>query len=612
MIRKFKQKRLVEGEVSAEVKAPEKDQIIDFATGKLLWDTPEEHVRQTFERRLVEEYGYSKDQIDINFMIQKGSLKIGPADIVVFKDDRKIFDNIYIIVETKRRDRKDGEEQLKTYLNPTPGEGGVWFNGNEIVYLRVIRKPPSYTPDFIPWRNIPKKEQSWEEIGKHKTASDLIPTPNLKSIFKIIYYHLYANSNLPRAERLAAEMTRLIFCKIHDEIHNGNDLQFRAGADEPDEIVAHRIKKLFEKVIDEYSDVFGIDEKMLLDETSIAYVAGQLQDISLLRTDFDAVGEAFEVFIGPGLRGEKGQFFTPRNVVRMCVEMLDPEPEERIIDPACGSGGFLIVALEYVWKKIEERYKYLPRDKIISMKSEIANKNFCGIDKEFDLAKVSKAYMAIVGDGRGGIFCADSLVHPKDWTSYMQEKIKLGTFDILLTNPPFGAKIPITSKTLLQQYNLGFRWKRDKKTGKWFRTNEVLNEQVPQVLFIERCLQLLRPGGRMAIVLPDGILGNPTNGYIRTFIRQEAKLLAVVGLPVETFMPSVGTKTSILFLQKKKPQETEQDYSIFMAVAEKCGHDRRGNEIYKVNEKGQKVINDDLPDVVAAFKKFKEENNVRF
>jgi type I restriction enzyme M protein len=202
----------------------------------------------------------------------------------------------------------------------------------------------------------------------------------------------------------------------------------------------------------------------------------------------------------------------------------------------------------------------------------------------------------------------------------MREKIRFNTFDVLMTNPPFGAKIPVTSKTLLQQYELGFKWKKDKKTGKWFRTNEVLSKQVPQVLFIERCLQLLRPGGRMAIVLPDGILGNPTSGYIRTFIREKAKLLAVVDLPVETFMPSVGTKTSVLFLQKKKQNEVEEDYPIFMAVAEKCGHDRRGNEIYKMdsnrnlilNEKGEKIIDDDLPEIAIAFKRFREENNVRF
>ena len=193
-------------------------------------------------------------------------------------------------------------------------------------------------------------------------------------------------------------MTRLIFCKIYDEMHHYKDLKFKAGAEEPDKKVAERIKDLFEKVKKEYQDVFEKDERLLLDDKSIAYVVSQLQNYSLLRTDKDAVGDAFEVFIGPALRGEKGQFFTPRNVVRLCVELLDPKPNEKIIDPACGSGGFLIVALEYVWKKVEQKYKHLSKEKIGALKSEIASRNFYGIDKEFDLAKVSKAYMAIVGD----------------------------------------------------------------------------------------------------------------------------------------------------------------------------------------------------------------------
>jgi len=398
-------------------------------SGKLVKITPERvEAKIVFAQRLLNEYGYSKEQIQTfpEFYIQKGSTKIGPADIVVFKDSKKTFDNIFLIVETKRKDKKDGLKQLKSYIDPTPAEGGVWFNGNEIAYVRAIRRPPSYTPELVEWRNIPKKGQSWEEIGKYKTGDELIPAQNLKSIFKVIYYHLYTNSNLPRAERLGGEMTRLIFCKIYDEMHNYKDLKFKAGAEESDEKVAERIRELFEKVKDEYRDVFEEDEKLLLDAKSIAYVASQLQNYSLLKTDKDAVGDAFEVFIGPALRGEKGQFFTPRNVVRLCVEILDPKPDEKVIDPACGSGGFLIVALEHVWKKIEEKYRHLPKEKVGSLKTEIASKNFYGIDKEFDLAKVSKAYMAIVGDGRGGIFCADSLVSPEEWTPIQREKIKLG------------------------------------------------------------------------------------------------------------------------------------------------------------------------------------------
>jgi len=583
----------------------------DPVSGRLVKITPERvEAKIIFAQRLLSEYGYLKEQIQTfpEFYIQKGSTKIGPADIVVFKDDKKTFDSIYLIVETKRKDKRDGIKQLKSYIDPTPAEGGVWFNGIEIAYVRAIRKPPSYTPELVEWRNIPKNGQSWEEIGKYKTGDELISAQNLKSIFKIIYYHLYTNSNLPRAERLGGEMTRLIFCKIYDEMHNYKDLKFKAGAEESDEKVAERIKALFEKVRTEYQDVFEEDEKLLLDAKSIAYVVSQIQNYSLLKTDKDAVGDAFEVFIGPALRGEKGQFFTPRNVVRLCVKMLDLKPNEKVIDPACGSGGFLIVALEHVWKKIEEKYKHLPEGKIGSLKTEVASKNFYGIDKEFDLAKVSKAYMAIVGDGRGGIFCADSLVGPEEWTPIQREKIKLVSFDVLLTNPPFGAKIPITSKELLQEYELGFKWKKDKKTRNWIRTNAVQDKQAPQILFIEKCLQLLKPGGRMAIVLPDGILGNVNDGYIREFIRQKARILAIVDCPPETFQPSTSTKTSVLFLQKKKGNEIEKGYSIFMAVAEKCGHDRRGKPIYK--DDGS--LNDDLPKVADAYKKFKEENNVHF
>jgi len=591
----------------------------DPVSGRLVKITPERvEAKIVFAQRLLSEYGYSKEQIQTfpEFYIQKGSTKIGPADIVVFKDDKKTFDNIYLIVETKRKDKKDGIKQLKSYIDPTPAEGGVWFNGIEIAYVRAIRKPPSYTPELVEWRNIPKKGQSWEEIGKYKTGDELIPAQNLKSIFKVIYYHLYTNSNLPRAERLSGEMIRLIFCKIYDEMHNYKDLKFKAGAEESDKKVAERIKSLFEKVKTEYRDVFEEDEKLLLDAKSIAYVASQLQNYCLLKTDKDAVGDAFEVFIGPALRGEKGQFFTPRNVVRLCVEMLDPKPDEKVIDPACGSGGFLIVALEHVWKKIEEKYKHLPEERIGSLKTEIASKNFYGIDKEFDLAKVSKAYMAIVGDGRGGIFCADSLLNPNEGAPIQREKIKFNSFDVLLTNPPFGSKIPITSKSLLEQYELGFKWKLDKKTGKWERTDKVLDKQVPQILFIERCLQLLKPGGRMAIVLPEGVFGNPTDRYIFEYIFENAKILGIVNCPPETFQPSTHTKTSVLFLEKIA--NNKNDYNFFMAIAEKAGHDKNGKVIYKMNEDGdyilehdgKPIIDDDFPVITERYKEFKNNKNM--
>lgn len=582
--------------------------IKDPVTGKLVKATPERvDAKILFAERLIGEYGYSRDQIQTfpEFYIQKGSTKIGPADIVVFRDNKKTFDNIYLIVETKRKDKKDGEKQLKSYIDPSPAEGGVWFNGTEIAYYRAIRKPPSYTPTLIEWRNIPKKGQSWEEIGKHKTGDKLVPAQNLRSVFKVAYYHLYTNSNLPRAERLGAEMTRLLFCKIYDEIHNYDDLKFKAGADESDEKVADRIKGLFEEVKKAYEDVLEEDEKLLLDAKSIGYVVSQLQDYSLLKTDKDAIGDAFEVFIGPTLRGEKGQFFTPRNLVRICVEILDPKPDEKVIDPACGSGGFLIVALEHVWKKIEEQHKHLSKERIGSMKTEVASKYFYGIDKEFDLAKVSKAYMAIVGDGRGGIFCSDSLVNPVEWTALMRERINLGAFDVLLTNPPFGSKIPITDKSLLEQYELGFRWKKDKQTGEWVRTDRVLDKQVPQILFIERCLQLLRPGGRMAIVLPETYLHAISSEHILQFLCRY-KVLHVIDLAHDTFRPDNNAKTVIVVLEKSKPTG---DYEIQFSIARTVGHDHTGRTLYKINPKTHErtgEVDDDIPDIIDKVKEHRK------
>jgi type I restriction enzyme M protein len=296
------------------------------------------------------------------------------------------------------------------------------------------------------------------------------------------------------------------------------------------------------------------------------------------------------------------------------VEILDPKPDEKVIDPACGSGGFLIVALEHVWRKIEEQYKHVPKEKIGSMKTEVASKNFYGIDKEFDLAKVSKAYMAIVGDGRGGIFCSDSLVNIAEWKPLMRERIKLNSFDVLLTNPPFGSKIPITDKSLLEQYELGYQWKKDKQTSKWERTDKVLDKQVPQILFIERCLQLLRPGGRMAIVLPEGVFGNPTDRYIFEYVFRNAKVLAIISCPHETFQPSTHTKTSVLFLEKTP---TDQDYNLFMTIADKAGHDKNGKVIYRMNEngeylldkKGDRIIDDDLPITADRYKEFVKKGN---
>jgi type I restriction enzyme M protein len=415
-------------------------------------------------------------------------------------------------------------------------------------------------------------------------TQQLIPF-SLSEAFKKLYYYLYSNSNIPRAERLGGEMIKLLFCKIYDELNHKN--RFKIERSENDDIVAKKIKELFKEVKKSYSDVFGQDEKIYLDSKSVKAVVSFLQNYSLTNTERDAISESFQAFWGPGLRGEKGQFFTPRNVVRMCVKMLNPKPGDKVIDPACGSGGFLIEVLSHLNEK------------------EGAKKIF-GIDKEVDLVKICKAYMAIVGDGHSNIFCADSL-DPESWGADMKKSIQDETFDIVLTNPPFGAKIFVDDGKILKNFKLAHKWTKNRE-GKYICTSKVI-KQVPQILFIERCLQLLKPGGRMAIVLPDGLFGNPSDSYIWEYVLDKARILAIVSLPPETFLPSTHTKTSVLFLEKKVHSEADKDYPIFMAIAEKVGHDKNGKIIFRMDKagryildhQGNKIIDDDLPIIVEKY-----------
>jgi type I restriction enzyme M protein len=209
--------------------------------------------------------------------------------------------------------------------------------------------------------------------------------------------------------------------------------------------------------------------------------------------------------------------------------------------------------------------------------------------------------MNLVGDGTTGIFCEDSLELPQNWRSETRNKIQLESFDIVLTNPPFGSKIPVVGYEKLKQYDLAHQWKKNKDEGGWDK-HKIKDKEAPQILFIERCFQLLKDGGKMAIVLPEGTFGNTDLGYIRKFILERARLIAVIDVPLETFMPNTGTKTSILIVQKLSKKEIPPDYPVFMAIAETCGHDRRGNE---------KEL-DDISEIANQFKEWKKKVNLKF
>lgn len=604
---KIKEEPLITGEKLEE----KKDYIRDFITDRCLRDQPEEGPRQILEKRLVEEYGYSKNEMEIEFPVQKGSKMIGPTDIAIFRDQKKVIDNLYIIIETKRKERKDGIDQLKSYLSPTNAEFGVWFNGKNIIYLQHLKKAPFFRE--IP--DIPKKGETLEDVGLYQ-KKDLKPATELKSVFEIIHNHIYANEGLLK-EKVFNEMLKLIFIKMADEKALAQKCEFRITDNELNELeegkengFISRIVSLFERVKSQYPDVFDQDERLNLKSLTIAFVVSQLQKYSLINTAGDVKGIAFQTFVYAHQRGERGEFFTPHSVVDLCVNMIDPKDNEKFIDPACGSGGFLVAGMNYIKQKfIKERPEL--RGKSVNFLKEYTHAYISGIDINPDLAKVAKMYMVLYDDGHSGIFCANSLLSFKELVRIAEKagvsralRPQLGNFKVLMTNPPFGSKGKVLDKRILLNFELGYKWKK-KENEMWVKTNKILSGQTPEILFIERSLSLLDKGGRMAIVLPDSILTSQTNGYVRDFIRKESIILGVVGLPEGTFMSAgAGSKTSVLFLRKKlSPQEKQS--KIFMAVAENIG--------YNISSKrGKFIVENDLPIIAEKFLELQLTNNLKF
>lgn len=586
--------------------------LIDYISGIEVPDGPEEReATQVFSKILVEDYNYPKEVITTRpqYCVKARPSDVKkeyPVDIAIFKNVSKHDDDVYIIVECKKKNRKDGRSQLEDYMRFSRAELGVWFNGEERLNLRKYEKDGLVIFEEIP--DIPRYGQRVEDIGLYK-RKDLIKPINLKSTFKTMRNYLAGNVvGATRDEVLAQQLINIIFCKIYDERFTKPEdmVTFRAGINEDKEIIKKRIVDLFDKVKNKYQDVLDASDEISkeLDANSIVYIVGSLQKYCLKDADRDAVGDAFEVFIDHALKGGQGQFFTPRNIVKMIVEMLDIKPSDKIIDPCCGSGGFLVEGLRTIWKKMDAEYAALnwPESEIEVEKQKIAIEKFRGIDKDYFLSKVCKAQMAILGDGRAGVFCENSLEKPSSWQSKTQEKVQLGTFDVVITNPPYGSKIKVVGNGILSQFELAYKWKYNSKKKEWEK-GKLKESDAPQYLFVERCMQLLTPGGRMALVLPDGIYGNDKLGYLRKYISDNSRILAIIDVPKETFMPHTSTKTTIILVQKNKKGEVVADnYKIFMAVCDTCGHDRRGNI----------CGSDDIALVAEKYNEWREKNGIKY
>lgn len=593
-----------ESETNTEIK---EGYIEDFASGLPVKATPEEkEAVQVFSRILVEDYGYPKSVLQTRpqwrvAVRPSDTRKSYPVDIAVFSGPDHTEENINLVVECKRPNRTDGRKQLEHYLRFSRAELGVWFNGAERLYLRKIEKTGRIEFTEIP--NIPRYGQSVDDVGKFR-REDLRPATNLRTTFRTIRNYLAANAvGATRDEIFAQQIINIIFCKIYDErfTRKTDIVRFRAGTSESHEQVANRVKKLFGVVKQRYDDVLDASDSINLDDRSLTYVVGELQLYSLQESTRDAVSEAFEVFIGPALKGGQGQFFTPRNVVKMIIDMVQPGSDDKIIDPACGSGGFLVEGLRYVWQQVQKDCEELgwPDEEIAAEKQRVAMSNFFGIDKDSFLSKVAKAYMAILGDGRGGVYCENSLAHVANWSNQARNNVQLGQFDVVITNPPFGKKLSINSRDLLGQYDLGHRWSYIAEED-IYEKGLVQDKQPPQILFIERCLELLKTGGKLGIVLLESIFGMPKYRYIVDYLQRNTRILAIVTLPEDLFQPYTHAKCCVVLCEKRQTAD-DAAHDIFMAEVKWCGHDSRGNPTIKTNSAGRHELMDDIPFVAPLY-----------
>lgn len=591
-------------------------------TGEQRVATPQEETLQSFVEQLHREYGVALEDMgrDIRLRCTFVDEKTGKernrtrtVSLAVYEtgkpqEPQHITRVAFIAPPSTKADAKAIgilEEILGSLSDSFPEVFGLWTNGIELAFRMRTYQPRTGQPDFTELTDIPGPLETLEDL---ETAARrplrVAAGDSLLRTFKRCHDYLYGNQQM-RPDKAFWQLLYLIFCKILDEQQSSR--LFFVGATEANHergrrAITSRIKDLFEQVQKkEYRDVFDGTERIGLNDRALAYVAGELSRYSLLSTDTDAKGLAYEAITSATLKRERGQFFTPRNVIRMMVSMVDPQPDKLILDPACGSGGFLVVALAHHRRTLLQG---VGADPDVPVPSELrridralrnyAKKCLYGIDADEDLRKAARMNMVMNNDGHGNILSFNSLEYgiagreAPEMVSFDKLGGSHNKFDYVFTNPPFGSKIPVSDPSVLTEFDLGHSWTRVKQV---WRRGAVLKKVPPEILFIEACCKFLKPGsGVMAIVVPDGILGNPGEQMegVRWWILRHMEILASVDLPGETFLPQVSVQASCIFLRRRHADELKlatpsgpKQRSVFMAIAENAGHGRRGEVRYR-------------------------------
>ena len=572
---------------------------------------PEEIIRQLWVYKLMTHYGYLADEIDLEVSIQFGT-EVGTksADIVVYTDITGTTPKI--VIECKRPKRKDGIEQLKSYMSAKGAPVAVWSNGTDRL---VLYRP--YPQDYDTLSDIPRRGQSPKDVLQTKrTLLQLKRNFNFKRIIQDLEELVLADSGKDEFN----EIFKLIFAKIWDEkeaaenVRRNKSVEF-AKAPDP-EITFDRINGLFHRASAEWPGIFKPGEDIELAKRHLQVCVGPIEGVRLLGSNLRIMDDAFEYLLPTEAKKKKGQFFTPRHVVEMCVRMLNPTRSEYVLDPACGSGGFLLHAMDWCYPAPDGSTREL-------RKFKYASKYLWGIDFEARAAKTSRALMLIAGDGHTNIFGPDvSSLDPRTWYEtgsgqlLMTElrKARLTAqpipdnetlrdedraweyfdrlkFDVILANPPFAGEMK--DRKMLGHYELARR--ALKRAG----PDKAAKEE-RDVLFIERILNMLRPGGRAAIVLPQGKFNNSSLAFIREWILKRARLLAVVGLHPNTFKPHTGTKTSVLFVQTYTQEQLDAIARVHDEVAKDCpAYEDQIRQALSAHANAADVPDEAIPEAVA-------------
>ena len=555
---------------------------------------PEEKIRASVFIKLVVDFGYNAKDIDFEVRVPRRTPE-DLADIVVYEKGKDT--QPYLVVECKKDGISDSqfEQAIEQVFGNANSLGAKYswvvagntdtafdvknFNSMEREKNVISQIPVSYGQ--APKYRFKKEKKSSKE---NRNSLKIVSREELIKTLEKCHDTVWQGGKLNPSDAFD-EVSKILFCKLQDEKKTAVSefYKFQVGTHEESSDIAERIHGIYKEGKEQDPNVFS--ENIKLEDDIIYKTVEHLQSININKTDLDSKGVAFERFMGDFFKGKMGQYFTPRNIVDFCVKMLFIKQNERVLDPACGSGGFLLHAMDLIRKKAEEDYE--EEKEIYSYWHDFASKNLFGIEINEQIARVCKMNMIIHDDGHTNIISADSLDNIEKHTK-INSQFKKGNFDIILTNPPFGAKVLINEKKYLKDYQLGLNNGKERAA------------QSTEVLFIERCFEYLKEGGRMAIVLPDGILTNATLQYVRDFIMNNFKINAIVSIPQTAFSHyGAGVKCSLLFLTKSI--KNKEDYDIFMAQAEYVGYDATGREIEQ----------NDLNEIFNNYKNFIEKKNFK-